>query len=129
MFWPIIMSRLISVLNLSHPISSPAKIKYCDSFFCRLRGLTFLKHLNPDEGLLLVQGVDSRLNSSIHMLFVSFELNVVWINSQLIVVDRTIAKPWRPVYLSAKPACYILEIHPDRWEDYQVGDRVEIKNV
>jgi len=124
------MSHLIFIRNLNQPDLSPARVKYCDSFLCRLRGLTFRNRLEPDDGLLLVQGKrDSRVDSSIHMLFVPFDLNVVWINSDMTVVDKVIAKPWRPAYLSAQPARYVLEIHPTRWEDYQIGDKVEFQDA
>ena len=90
----------------------------------------FRDHLEPDEGLLLVQGKrDSRIDTSIHMLFVPFDLTVVWINTDLMVVDKIVAKAWRPAYAPAKPACYILEIHSDRWDDYQIGDKVEFQDV
>ena len=124
------MSRFIHVRNLNRTNISPARVKFCDSFACRLRGLTFRDHLDPDDGLLLVQGKrDSRVDSSIHMLFVPFDLNVVWINTNMTVVDKVIAKPWRPASLSSSPACYVLEIHPDRWEEYQIGDGVEFQDV
>ena len=124
------MSRFIIVRNLNQPDMSPARVKYCDSFLCRLRGLTFRERLEPDDGLLLVQGKrDSRIDSSIHMLFVPFDLNVVWINTDMRVVDKIIAKSWHPAYFPAQPACCILEIHPDRWEDYQIGDKVEIQDA
>jgi uncharacterized membrane protein (UPF0127 family) len=124
------MSHLIIVKNLHNPDLIPARVRYCDSFLCRLRGLTFRKSLSRDEGLLLVQGRrDSRLDSSIHMFFVPFDLNVVWINMDMTVVDKVIAKPWRPAYFSSKPACYVLEIHPDRLDDYQIGDEVEFQDV
>ena len=124
------MSRFIHIHNQNKPNLSPAKVQYCDSFLCRLRGLTCRERLDPNEGLLLVQGQrDSRIDSSIHMLFVPFDLNVVWINTDMTVVDKVIAKPWRPAYLSAQPACYVLEIHPDRWDDYEIGDPVEFQDV
>jgi uncharacterized membrane protein (UPF0127 family) len=124
------MSRFIFIRNQNHPELSPARVKYCDSFLCRLRGLTFRDRLEPDDGLLLVQGQrDSRIDSSIHMLFVPFDLTVVWINTELTVVDKVLAKSWRPAYISAKPACYILEIHPNRWGDYQIGDQVEFQDA
>ena len=124
------MSRFIFVRNLNQPDRSPARVKYCDSFLCRLRGLMFRKRLEPDDGLLLVQGKrDSRIDTSIHMLFVPFDLTVVWINTDMTVVDKIIAKAWRPAYAPAKPACFILEIHPGRWDDYQVGDKVEIQDA
>jgi uncharacterized membrane protein (UPF0127 family) len=124
------MPRFIIVRNLNLSDLSPARVIYCDSFLCRLRGLMFRSRLEPDDGLLLVQGGrDSRVESSIHMLFVPFDLNVVWINMDMTVVDKVIAKAWRPAYFPAAPACYILEIHPERWEDYQIGDKVEFQNV
>jgi uncharacterized membrane protein (UPF0127 family) len=124
------MPRYIIIRNLNRPQQSIARVKYCDSFFCRLRGLMFRSRLDPDEGLLLVQRRrDSRIESSIHMLFVPFDLNVVWIDSTMAVVDKVIAKAWRPAYFPANPACYILEIHPQRWEDYEIGDQVEFQDV
>jgi len=89
----------------------------------------FGSFLAPDEGLLLVIGRDSRVDSSIHMLFVPFDLAVFWINAEMIVVDKVIAKSWRPAYFPAKAARYTLEIHPDRFNDYEVGDQVEFKNA
>lgn len=124
------MPCLITVRNLNHPDLLPARVKFCDSFLCRLRGLMFRNHLDPQDGLLLVQGRrDSRIESSIHMLFVPFDLTVVWINTDMTVVDKIIAKAWRPAYLPAAPACYILEIHPQRQEDYQIGDKVEFQDA
>lgn len=124
------MSHFIFLRNLNQPDLSPARVKYCDSFLCRLRGLMFRKRLEPDDGLLLVQGKrDSRIDTSIHMLFVPFDLSVVWINTDMTVVDKIIAKAWRPAYAPAQPACFILEIHPERWDDYQIGDKVEIQDA
>lgn len=119
------MSHSILIKNLSRPNPAPARVSFCDSFACRLRGLMFRRQLASNEGLLLVQPRDSRLDSSIHMLFVPFDLAVFWIDSTMTVVDRIRARSWRPAYFSRLPARYILEIHPDRWDEYQPGERVE----
>lgn len=95
----------------------------------QLRGLTFRSHLAREEGLILVGKRDSRLDSSIHMLFVPFDLSVIWINSAMQVADKVLAKSWRPAYFSKKPAKYALEIHPERWGDFEIGDRVEFKDA
>jgi uncharacterized membrane protein (UPF0127 family) len=63
------------------------------------------------------------------MLFVSFDLSVIWINSNMQVVDKVLAKPWRLAYFSKKPARYVLEIHPERWGEYEIGDTVEFQDV
>jgi uncharacterized membrane protein (UPF0127 family) len=123
------MSHLIHIHNLTNPIEHPARVGYCDSFPCKLRGLMFRPRLTLDEGLLLVEKKDSRLDTSIHMLFVPFDLAVIWINTDMTVVDKVIAKSWRPAYFPKADARYTLEIHPDRWEDYQIGDKVEFKDA
>lgn len=105
------------------------RVKYCDTFLTQLRGLTFRSSLARDEGLLLVGRRDSRFDSSIHMLFVPFDLSVIWINSALHVVDKVLAKSWRPAYFPKQPAKYTLEIHPERWGDFEVGDGVEFKDA
>lgn len=103
--------------------------RYCDSFLCQLRGLTFRRQIARDEGLLLVQKHDSRLEASIHMLFCFTDLAVIWLDSTLKVVDKVLAKVWRPAYFPARPAKYILEIQPERLSDFEIGDQIELENA
>lgn len=123
------MPRPIYVTNLNRNLEKPALVGYCDSFLCRLRGLMFRSSLALDEGLLLVEKRDGRLDSSIHMFFVPFDLAVFWINSNMTVVDKIIAKPWKPAYFPKADAKFTLEIHPTRWGDYEIGEKVEFKNA
>ena len=123
------MPKQIIIENKSRRIQTPPRIQYCDTFLTQLRGLTFRPRLALDEGLLLVEKRDSRLDSSIHMLFVPFDLSVIWINSNMRVVDKVLAKSWRPAYFSKQPARYVLEIHPERWGDFEIGDQVEFKDA
>ena len=123
------MPHTVSVNNLTKPIQNPAKVGFCDSFLCRLRGLTFRSRLDANDGLLLAEKRDSRINTSIHMLFVSFDLAVFWINSDMTIVDKVIAKSWRPAYMPKENSKYTLEIHPERFGDYDIGDKVAFINV
>jgi len=123
------MPKHIIIENKNREVKNLPRIKYCDTFLTQLRGFTFHPRLSRDEGLLLVGTRDSRLDSSIHMFFVSFDLTVLWINSDLQVVDKVLAKSWRPAYFSKQPAQYVLEIHPKRWEDFEIGDRVQFKDA
>lgn len=123
------MTKFITIENKNRRVTGALRIKYCDSFMTQLRGLTFRPRLAREEGLILVGKRDSRLDSSIHMLFVPFDLSVIWINSAMQVVDKILAKPWRPAYFSKQPAKYALEIHPERWGDFEIGDRVEFKDA
>jgi uncharacterized protein len=123
------MTKHISIENTTRGLDGMLRIKYCDNFLTQLRGFTFRSDLLPNEGLVLVGTRDSRLDSSIHMFFVSFDLAVIWINSQMQVVDKVLAKSWRPAYFSKQPAKYVLEVHPDRWDDFQIGDTVQFTNA
>jgi len=123
------MPRTITIENKSRPVQGILRIKYCDTFFSQLRGFTLRASLSPEEGLILVGGRDSRFESSIHMFFVSFDLSVVWINSAMQVVDKVLAKSWRPAYFSKHPARYVLEIHPVRWGEFEIGDGVEFRDA
>ena len=119
----------IIINNLNKKISSPPQVGYCESFLCRLRGLMFRSQLGLNEGLLLVEKRDTRIDTSIHMFFVPFDLAVFWINSEMTVVDKIIAKSWHPAYFPKANAKYTLEIHPDRLGDYEIGDKVEFKKL
>ena len=123
------MARTISIENLNRRIDDGLRIKYCDTFLTQLRGFTLRQSLTREEGLVLVGRRDSRIDSSIHMFFVSFDLSVIWINSDMQIVDKVLAKSWKPAYFSKQPAKYVLEIHPDRWDEFQVGDRVQFKDA
>ena len=123
------MPNTISIENKTKNTDGGFRLKYCDTFLTQLRGLMFRSRLARDEGLVLVGIKDSRLDSSIHMFFVSFDLTVLWVNSEMKVVDKILAKSWRPMYFSKKPARYVVEIHPERWGDFEIGDEVHFKNV
>ncbi|HLA08845.1 MAG TPA: DUF192 domain-containing protein [Anaerolineales bacterium] len=123
------MPKFVHVENVSRKIEAQPIVAYCDTFLSQLRGLTFKSRLARDEGLILVGRRDSRLDSSIHMLFVSFDLSVVWINSAMKVVDKILARPWRPAYFSKQPAKYVLEIHPSLWGYYEIGETVRFKDA
>lgn len=119
----------IQLENLNQPLPTPLQALYCDSFLCRLRGLMFRSSLAPGQGLLLVEGRDNRLDTAIHMLFVFMDLAVIWINSEKVVVDTVLARAWRPAYAPRQPARYILEIHPDRLNEFKIGDKIEFQNA
>jgi len=63
------------------------------------------------------------------MFFVPFDIAVFWINSGMVIVDKTLAKSWHPAYFPKMNAKYTLEIHPNRFADYEIGDKVAFKNV
>lgn len=89
----------------------------------------FRKSLQKTEAILLDEGKNSRLNTSIHMFFMRFDIVAIWINADMQVVDCQIAKKWQPYYAPQKPARYILEAHPDQLINFHVGDKIEFIHV
>jgi hypothetical protein len=99
-----------------------ARAKWCAGYWPRLRGLMFRRNLPDDEGLILVYGRESVVESSIHMLFMAFPIATIWLDKSGMVVDKTLAKPWRPAYASRKPAQYVIEARPALLDRVQAGD-------
>jgi uncharacterized membrane protein (UPF0127 family) len=120
--------RKVTINNLKHPLPQPLQAAFCSSFLCRLLGLMFRRQIPLQEGLLLVQSKDSQMDSAIHMLFCFTDLTAVWITSKYEVVDVRLAKKWAPAYIPRKPAKYVLELHPSRLGEFQIGDMVQFTN-
>lgn len=99
-------------------------VAWCDSFFSRLRGLMFRRALSENEGIVLVDTHESRLDTSIHMLFMFFSIAVVWLDSKFRVVDVCLARPWRLFYASRAPAQYVIEASPSLLEKISIGDEL-----
>lgn len=121
--------KKIKILNQSTPSCPSISAKYCDTFLCRFLGLMWQESISPDQGLLLVEDRESRINTAIHMLFMRFDIAAIWINKSLQVVDHVIAKRWRISYIPHSPAKYILETHPSRINDFSIGDQLHFDDV
>ncbi|MFZ0546619.1 MAG: DUF192 domain-containing protein [Candidatus Promineifilaceae bacterium] len=100
------------------------KAKWCNTFTTKLRGFTFRRIWQPGDGLVLVEKNDNRVGTAIHMLFVFFDLGVLWVNDAGEIVDKTVARPWRLSYVPQAPARYVIEAHPDIVAQVSVGDLI-----
>ena len=119
------MNNFVEVRNSDRSDRRIQRVKYCRSFFCRLRGLTFRRELPGGVGLLLDEGASSRLGTAIHMWGVWIPLGIAWLDDDLVVVDVRHALPWR-LYFPAQPARYILEGDPSMLESLAVGEQLEL---
>ena len=66
------------------------RVKWCQSYWCHFRGLMLRRDLPEDEGILFVYGRESRVDTSIHMLFMNFAIATVWLDSAGRVVDKVL---------------------------------------
>ncbi len=88
----------------------------------------FTKSLYPDTGILLSQPRESKIDSAIHMFFMNYDICVLWLDKNFTVVDKIIAKRWRPAYISSQAAQHVLECHPSQFELFAIGDKLELLN-
>ena len=105
------------------------RVKLCDTFWSRFRGLQLVRSLPDDEGLLFVTGSENRANTTIHMFFMFFSIGVVWLDAKGKVVDKCFAKPWRPAYAPQSPAQYFVEANPTILDKIQIGDVLQFDEV
>jgi uncharacterized membrane protein (UPF0127 family) len=63
------------------------------------------------------------------MFFVFFSIGVVWLDAAGMVVDRVVARPFRPFYAPRAPAQYFLEGPPSLVDQVQAGDRFRFDDV
>lgn len=117
------MSRYCIIWNTTSDQLVLAHAKWCASFWCHFRGLQFAPPLNDDEGVLFVRNRESISETTIHMFFMRFDIGVIWVNQKGVVVDKKLAKRWRPYYASKYPAQYFIEANPT------ILDRVNINDI
>ena len=104
------------------------RMRWCRSFLCRLRALTFRRALGDDEGILLVGSRENRVDAAIHMFFVFFPIAVIWLTEDHEVVDTCLARPFRPIYVPRGPAKDILEGPPRILDGVEIGDRLRFQS-
>lgn len=99
-------------------------VKFCRTLWSRALGLMFRKGIRPNEALVFVNPRSSRAQAAIHMFFVFFPIAVIWLDEDRRVVDKALAKPFRPWYAPSRPAMYYIEGHPTLLDKVKVGDEI-----
>lgn len=101
------------------------RVVRCDTVLRRFRGLMFRRPLDEDEVYLFILPQEGWLEAAIHMFFVFFPIAVVWLDGERRVVDKALARPWRPFYAPRRPARYFLEGPPALIERVASGDEID----
>jgi uncharacterized membrane protein (UPF0127 family) len=105
------------------------RARACRSFWSHFKGLQFSRKLTEGEGLWFVTNGEGRSHTAIHMFFVFFSIGVVWTDSQGVVVDKQLAKPWRPFYGPAYPARDFIEALPSIMDQVEIGDTLTFRRI
>jgi uncharacterized membrane protein (UPF0127 family) len=116
------------LINQTSP-SAKIQVKFCESFLSRLKGLMFSKQIPLDQGIILVENKESKVNTSIHMMFMNFNLAVLWLDKELVVVDKVLAKRWVPIYMPKFRAKYVVELHSNQFSNFSIGDQLVLSDL
>jgi len=115
----------LTIRNKSNPqFNAFSAVKHAD-FFGKFKGLMLKKQFGVSDSIVLDQGSESRLGSAIHMLFMYFDIGVFWVDSDCIVVDKILARPWKLAYTPKKPARFVIETDPKYLQEIELGDELE----
>jgi uncharacterized membrane protein (UPF0127 family) len=102
------------------------EINRADTFFKRFLGLMGRKRIANMEGLLFMLKKPSKFDAAIHMLFMNFDIAVIWLSDDFVVIDQTLAKKWHLSYMPKDKAKYYLETHPSQLANFTEGDHLEL---
>jgi hypothetical protein len=101
------------------------QLDFADSFMSRFMGLMFRK--DPEKGLILkLPSSRSRRGSAIHMFFMRFPLDIIFLYYDKKVVDMVSIKPWN-TYTPKSPAKYVIELKEGSINNYklEIGDEMD----
>lgn len=93
------------------------KIIYADTFFKRFIGLMGKKDFK--DCLIFTNLKDS----SIHTMFMRFEIDVYFMDENKIIFEKTSLNPWK-FYRPKKQAKYILETEKNKLK-LEIGDKLD----
>lgn len=105
------------ILNKTTHQKFNIKITYADTFYRRFKGLMGKKKI--DFAMLFLNLTDS----SIHTLFMRFDIDVYFLDENKTVFDKTTLKPWK-FYRPSKKAEYVLETKKDELK-IKIGDNLD----
>ncbi len=119
----------MKVANQSKSLVISEDAEIAQSFLSRLRGLIFSER----KDIVLISPKEDIASSSIHMFLMKFPIDVLWLNSNMLVVDirRKIlpfnifdTKTWR-IYRPRNPAKYVIELGIGELGTTEIGDKIE----
>lgn len=98
------------------------KVRTANSAWKKFKGLMLEKPENFDFALVFPFLRNERVGASLHMLFVSFPICVLFLNSEKKVLEKAILQPWLLNFTPRQACRFVIEMPVQRAENVQVGD-------
>ena len=94
-------------------------VEIAESLLDKTRGLMLRSHIPDDYGLIF--RFTRAGYRSVHMFFVRFPIDVIWLNDSTVVQTKTL-HPWRSIGVAK--ADEFIELPAGTASDVSIGDRV-----
>lgn len=121
------MNKNLKSIRLKNSNKKIAKIRIANTFFSRLMGLMFKENAKVPLLFEIPLKIQKKERSSIHSLFMRFEIVLVFIDKSNVVYEIAELRPFN-YYIPKKPARYIVEFDKREFNDcLKIGDEIEIK--
>jgi uncharacterized membrane protein (UPF0127 family) len=103
-------------------------IEVCRTLTSQIMGLMFREHIPADYAMVFLMKKPASVG--IHMLFVRFPIDVIFLNEEKIIVALVHLKPWTG-HKSMKNIKYIIETNPGAIEKYKlcIGGQMEFEGI
>ena len=101
------------------------KIKHAKTTWQRTKGLMFEDNKKFDYALIFDFPIESKIGTSLHMIFVFFPIDVLFLNKEKKVVDKVTLPPFQPNYTPRKAAKYVIEMPQGKAKTVKIGNKIE----
>ncbi len=102
------------------------EVKYATSIFSRALGLMFHRDITQDFAMIF--SMRKTMTVGVHMLFVFFAIDVIFLDDNKKVIGTGTLKPWLG-HKQMKGVKYLIEMHQGTVEAYdiRIGDILEFE--
>ena len=100
------------------------KVKHAKTAWQRTKGLMFEDKKKFDYALVFEFPRESKIGTSLHMIFVFFPIDVLFLDKDKKVVDKVTLPPFQPNYTPKKAAKYVVEMPEGKAKKVRAGSTI-----
>ncbi|MBT4334712.1 DUF192 domain-containing protein [archaeon] len=104
------------------------KALYKKNVLFKVKGLMFSKPLKSGEAIILEAKEEGIIETTLHMLFVFYPIDILWLNKKLEIVDiKRKVLPFKPWIVPKSPAKFVVEMKSGAAKTLKIGDVLKFK--
>ena len=100
------------------------KVRHAKTSWQRTKGLMFEDLKQFDYALVFDFPKESKIGTSLHMIFVFFPIDVLFLDKEKKVVDKVTLMPFTPNYTPKKAAKYVIEMPRGKAKKVKIGSKL-----